>query len=570
MEGASLHASLIGSTIGNYRVVAKIGEGGMGAVYLAEHPLIGKKVALKVLREEYSRNQDIVTRFFHEAKVIHDIGHPNIVDFVDYGVIKTPTGSEFAYFIMEFLAGESLAQLLQREAPLPPQRAFHIGMQVAVALASAHHKRIVHRDLKPDNVFTLQRGRDRDFVKLLDFGIAKLTGEQGGSQQRTRTGVVMGTAAYMSPEQCEGRGRVDHRTDIYALGIVLYEMITGRVPFLGEGYGEVLVQQFTCQPPWPSTIRGPLPLSVEAVVMKALCKKPNERYQTMEEFGDAMRDPDAYVARAGGLEAFLRPFQSTMVPTMAMSVGSVDIPVGPPPPHSSGQTPPYPGMVGPRPTTLTQSSGQVATRTRRHRAPVIAAGAIVVVLALAVGIGYALLPHDKDATNAAGVATAGEPKAESPPEPTAQSPESKPESPSPEPKVQAQPENQAEPKVEAVPVPEPQEIHVQLSSVPAGAEAFVDDKSIGRTPVDVRLPRGEGETEVVLKLEGYVNKTKKISASKDGEYQIALERERVRVRPPARRPVEIKKPPPVEPKKPDPKQPKPPVDDDDVLTPSSQ
>src|SRR5688572_21028231 len=164
MEGASLHASLIGATIGTYKVVAKLGEGGMGAVYLAEHPLIGKKVALKVLHEEYSANQEVITRFFNEAKAVNDIGHPNIVDIIDYGVVQTPGGVGFVYFIMEFLGGEALSTIIQREAPLPPERALHIAAQVADALAASHQKGIVHRDLKPDNIFLLQRAREKDFV----------------------------------------------------------------------------------------------------------------------------------------------------------------------------------------------------------------------------------------------------------------------------------------------------------------------------------------------------------------------------------------------------------------------
>ncbi len=535
MEGASHHPSLVGATIGNYRVVGKLGEGGMGAVYLAEHPLIGKKVALKVLREEYSRNQEIINRFFHEAKAIHDIGHPNIVDFIDYGFVQTPTGTGFAYFIMEFLPGDSLAQLLRREGSLPPERAFHIGMQVADALASAHQKGIVHRDLKPDNVFTVQRGRDRDFVKLLDFGIAKLTGEQGASQ-RTRTGVVMGTPAYMSPEQCEGRGRVDHRTDIYALGILLYEMITGRVPFVGEGYGDVIVQHLTCQPAWPSTIRGPLPPAIETVVMKALAKRPDDRYQSMEEFGAAMANPDAYIAQRGGPEAFLPPYPATM----ARPVGWTDASASPP-----------------RSTTLTQSAGQVAARKPRQRGPIIAVAGIAAV-ALAVGIGYAVVPTDKGAHGDGKVA---EPKADSPPPPVP--PPLKQVAPPPEPKPEVVPSA----KVEAVPAP-PKEIHVRLSSVPAGAEALVDGKSVGRTPVEVDLERGDGEAAVTLTLEGYTPKTRKISATKDGEYEIALERERVR--PPVHRPGETMKRPPVEPTKPGSKPPPKPLPDDDILTPSAQ
>ncbi|HEY0194427.1 MAG TPA: serine/threonine-protein kinase, partial [Kofleriaceae bacterium] len=206
----------------------KLGEGGMGSVYLALHPHIGKKVALKVLHSELSNNQDVATRFFNEAKAVNDIGHPNIVDIVDFGIIQAGAGhDQLVYFIMEYLAGVTLSQLIRSEAPLPPERALTIGLQVADALSASHKCGIVHRDLKPDNIILIQRGRERDFVKLLDFGIAKLTGGDAMGSHRTRTGIVMGTPAYMSPEQCEGKDTVDHRTDVYALGIVLYEMLTG-------------------------------------------------------------------------------------------------------------------------------------------------------------------------------------------------------------------------------------------------------------------------------------------------------------------------------------------------------
>src|SRR5262249_30508029 len=154
-------------------------------------------------------------------KAVNDIGHPNIVDIVDFGVLTTGTHEPLVYFIMEFLPGGTLSDLIRREAPLAPARALGIATQIADALAAAHRTGIVHRDLKPDNVMLIQRGREHDFVKLLDFGIAKLTGEKSHGSQRTRTGMLIGTPAYMSPEQCEGRGNVDHRTDIYALGIVL-------------------------------------------------------------------------------------------------------------------------------------------------------------------------------------------------------------------------------------------------------------------------------------------------------------------------------------------------------------
>jgi serine/threonine protein kinase len=352
-------APLIGATVGNYRVMAKLGEGGMGIVYLAEHPLIGKRVALKVLHEEHGRNPEIITRFFNEARAVNEIGHPNIVDILDYGVVHLPHGGGFVYIIMEYLAGEPLARLLLREAPLAPERALAIAGQVAEALAAAHQKGVVHRDLKPDNII-IGAG---DRVKVLDFGIAKLTNLDGAAVQ-TRTGVVLGTPAYMSPEQCEGRRDIDARTDIYALGILLYEMMTGRVPFYGDGYGDVMVQHLTKRPMRPSTLRGIIPPAVEAVVMVALEKRRDDRFGSMEELAWAMRDPEAFAARFGGVDALLPPAPpSTQAPTLTLRVG------------------------GGHHTTLSGSAGEVAAPERRSRAPLWVAGSV---LLLAVGIGLAL------------------------------------------------------------------------------------------------------------------------------------------------------------------------------------
>ncbi len=359
---------IIGQTIGNYLVTQKLGEGGMGAVYLAEHPSIGKKVALKVLHSEFSSNEDVVQRFFNEAKAVNNIGHPNIVDITDYGIIQVGVGREhLVYFIMEYLGGKTLSKLVRTESPLAPERALSICLQVADALAASHRCGIVHRDLKPDNIMLLQRGREHDFVKLLDFGIAKLTGGAAGSR-RTRTGIVMGTPAYMSPEQCDGRGNIDHRTDVYALGIVLYEMLVGRVPFLGEGYGEVLVQHLTQQPIPPSQFRMMNP-HVEAVIMKALEKRMDLRYPTMEEMMRALTDPVGFVEAHGGIAGFgqiqlmpsTAPFpdgQMTPAPLGGQMVGGGQMPTqGGPMMHGHGgpmtnQVPtPAPGMM--TPSTLT-------------------------------------------------------------------------------------------------------------------------------------------------------------------------------------------------------------------------
>ena len=297
---------LIGRTIGHYTVRHKLAVGGTGSVYIAEHPWIGKRVALKVLHVELAARPDIVGRFFNEARAVNDIQHPNIVDIIDFGVIEASNPNEAAvvYLLMEYLDGENLGRLLRREAPLPAARAVTIGLQIADALAASHHKGVVHRDLKPDNVMLVQRGRERDFVKILDFGIAKLTVNATGSQ-RTQTGVVIGTPQYMSPEQCEGLSTVDHRTDIYALGIVLYEMLTGRVPFRGEGFAEVLVQQMAHAPVPLSAIAPGIPPHVERAVLHALAKRPEDRFQRITDFAHALQDPQPAMATQGSVVSAL-------------------------------------------------------------------------------------------------------------------------------------------------------------------------------------------------------------------------------------------------------------------------
>jgi serine/threonine protein kinase len=285
--------SLLGQTIGNYRITRKLGEGGMGAVYLGEHPLIGKKVAIKVLLDELAAKEEIVNRFFVEAKAVNDIGHENIVDIVDFARARVG-GREISYFVMELLEGESLAARLQRIG-VSFAEAAHILEQCCSALAASHAKGIVHRDLKPENIHLVTRRTDASFVKILDFGIAKLTG--AASSSKTRTGSVIGTPAYMSPEQCEGKGQVDARSDIYSLGIVMYELLTGRVPFSAEGFGEMLVKHLTEAPVPPSQVNPRVGPELEAVVLHALEKDRNRRFQSMDELGEALRNPAGHLQR---------------------------------------------------------------------------------------------------------------------------------------------------------------------------------------------------------------------------------------------------------------------------------
>ncbi len=351
-HGATIQDQIVGMTIGNYMVRQKLGEGGMGAVYLAEHPTIGKKVALKVLHAEFAADASVVSRFFTEAKAVNDIGHPNIVDIVDYGMITNAQGEQLVYFFMEFLPGHTLTDLIRAESALPVDRALNITIQVADALAASHKCNIVHRDLKPDNIMLAQRGRERDFVKLLDFGIAKLTGDQPGAQ-KTRAGLVMGTPAYMSPEQCEGRGQIDHRSDIYSLGVVIYEMVTGRVPFYGEGFGEILVQHLTARPVPPCSIKADIPKQVELIVLKCMEKAPEKRFPNMDEMVKALVDPVGYIDAHGGVAGFMA---TTLVP----SDTPANIPLSKLTPSPLAPLTPVPGAMVAT-TTLGGATGQAVS-----------------------------------------------------------------------------------------------------------------------------------------------------------------------------------------------------------------
>ena len=268
---------MIGQTIGGYRIVTKIGEGGMGVVYLGEHTRIARKAAIKVLLPEFSADQQVVARFFNEARATSMIDHPGIVEILDSDVL--PDGS--AFIVMEFLKGESLAQLQRRGDHLPLQRALVLTRHIADALAAAHERHIVHRDLKPDNVFLPEGGTQP--IKILDFGIAKLTGGGAGKEgfYKTRTGVLLGTPAYMSPEQCRGAGEIDQRTDMYSLGCMLFEMASGRLPFNVQGFGEMIYAHMSVTPPLLRSIVPAVPAAIENLVARMLAKSPGDRPATM-------------------------------------------------------------------------------------------------------------------------------------------------------------------------------------------------------------------------------------------------------------------------------------------------
>jgi hypothetical protein len=332
---------VIGAKLGSYEIRRQLGAGGMGAVYVAEHALLGRQAAVKVLLPELCKNPDVVARFFHEAKAATAIRHPSIVEVFDFGYM--PDGA--AYIVMELLEGESLSSRLRRVGRLPVPHAISMTRQIANALAAAHARKIVHRDLKPDNIHIVVdpevAGGER--IKLLDFGIAKLAVDLAATGiARTSTGMLMGTPIYMSPEQCRSAGQVDHRSDLYSLGCILHEMLTGAPPFMGEGAGDLIAKHIMVAPPPPSSLVAGVPPDVDALVARLLQKSPNDRLQSAADLAAAC----SHLVPSLTPISIPIPSPSSSSPIAAMPTPlATPLPIATPPPVASGTPAPAPAQL---------------------------------------------------------------------------------------------------------------------------------------------------------------------------------------------------------------------------------
>jgi serine/threonine-protein kinase len=452
---------VIGRTVGNYVVSKKIGEGGMGAVYLAEHPRIHRQVAIKVLLPAYSQNSEVVARFFNEAKAANEIRNEHIIDILDFGELDDG-GS---YIVMEWLDGQPLTAALG--PPMAPRRAVHIARGIGRALAAAHARGIVHRDLKPDNIFLIARNDDPDFVKVLDFGIAKLMSSPSAATPdvKTKTGALIGTPSYMSPEQCRG-APVDHRTDIYALGVLLYQMLTGRLPFIAEGLGELLLLHMTAAPTPPTQLVASIPPVIERAVMRAMEKEADRRFQQVDALLDAL--------------------QGFATGKHAAAPDATTLPGG-----------------GPRGDTLAGAASEAVSPTVNRRGP---RALLVGAAAGVVAVGGALIFMQMHKTAA-------------PPRAVFDAPASTPSLP-----VAPAPAANSATASNAAPAPtKPETSHVTIRIEPAGAEVLLDDARLP-LPFDGTFPRSNLRHRLLARAPGYRSEAEWVTFDADRALDLHLQR----------------------------------------------
>lgn len=467
-----------GQVFGNYQAITCLGTGGMGAVYLAEHTLIGKRVALKIIHQELSANQEVISRFFNEARAVNQIGNEHIVEIHDVGA--TQAGEH--YFVMEYIHGRTLSELLAQRGALPVPQVLRIAVQIASALESAHAATIIHRDLKPDNVMLTSRAGQDDFVKVLDFGLAK-TLAASGQQNLTAQGMVLGTPHYMAPESCTGH-TVDHRADIYSFGVLLFQMLTGRVPFDDPYTGTVLVRHVNEPPPAPRGLNAEIPPSVEQIVLRCMAKAPEARFATMGELRLALLDPEAYLAGS-----------PPVVPSSSPAVGAVSLPA-----------PPAPAEAHNRTMLIAPPDGHDAAPSGRRW------GLIIGLSGAAALAGAALVFALTD--------TAPE---EPPPPP----PVSRPMTLTPLDPVTGEPTSPAPVVIAGAndgtdAAPAPPAMTVTVLTTPSGAQVFdAEGTLLGVTPTDIELPRDGREHVLTFRHPETRAHQKRIRA--DGDTEIAIE-----------------------------------------------
>jgi tRNA A-37 threonylcarbamoyl transferase component Bud32 len=460
--------------VGNYRITATLGEGGMGKVYAAQHKLLGRPAAIKVLLPQYSSHPELMKRFFHEAKAAAAAKNPGIVEIYDFG---EENGS--AFIAMELLEGEDLETRLRRLSRIPLAQALLFTGQIASALGAAHSSGIVHRDLKPANVFIVTDpqviGGER--VKILDFGIAKVSAtdaDDDGGSKHTRAGAVMGTPTYMAPEQCRGAANVDARTDLYAVGCILFEMLCGRPPFVGSSSVELMSAHLRDQPPVPSSIEPSIGPELDALILSLLAKEPDARFQRAVDLERAM-----HMLLSGSAAGVVAPTAMFGPPGLA--------------------TAPAPAPASPA----------------WYRRPAILAP-LVIVMALG-GVGVGLLQKRKQRPEPSAAVVLGvEPDAAVPAAPAPRRPPAF---------HLAGRDGAMPPEVAAAKAPDSGRVVWRIDSQPTGAQVMYQDQEqpVGQTPLYVVLDRDPARSETLrLVYYGHVDYEIPLAAGDHQEHTAEL------------------------------------------------
>jgi serine/threonine-protein kinase len=483
-----------------FKILEALGSGGMGRVYKAVQSPLDRLVALKVLNPQYGQDKDpgFQRRFFLEAAVTAKLRHPNTVTVIDYG--KTDDG--IYYIAMEYLEGQTLSQLLTQNGPMPWPRVLSVAQQIARSLREAHKVGLIHRDLKPANVMILNQETDHDVVKVLDFGLVKSflpdTGQFPADVSLTQAGVILGSPQYMAPEQA--RNISDPRSDVYSLGVVLYQMLLGRPPFHAEQGIDIIVKHMNEPPPafsavWPNHT---IPPEVEALVMKCLAKRPAERFDSMDAVIESMRRAMTSAGISGvhsGPHSFIQS-----------GSGPLTGPIAPPPQATSPS-----GASTMSLDISVVEEDQPEVRKRRNSLPMALFGGAVLV-----GVGVALVFALRSPT------PKPPPVAPTTPQPTATAPTTQPEKPDPgaESGLMLTPDDlpPLPTPTEETPAQEPaaapqaphEQVRFVIASEPSGARVMYEGKSVGQTPMELEVPAdasGRASARITLELSGYMSVT---------------------------------------------------------------
>ena len=472
---------LVGKTIDKYEILGLIGEGGMGAVYEARHAKIRRKVALKLLNSEFAQNAEVLARFEREARATGEIGHENIIEIYDIGKDEA-TGA--TYLVLELLKGKTLQDLIDESQGLAVNEAVDIMLQVLSALHASHSLGIVHRDLKPENIFLITLAGRKNWVKILDFGIAKIK-ETGDGHKLTQTGTMMGTPYYMAPEQITGSKDMDHRLDVYACGIILYQCVTGKVPYSAPTVPSLVYSILNATPENPTTTHPGTPDDLSDIILKSMARDPADRFQNVMELAAALEKFGSGMMRVEEEKRKVDELAGTM----------------------KGKLEEFHAAAESTSTEMEWKKSQAGEAAAgKSGKPLIISAIVVVLVLLGVGayffLGFGLSGKKGAPTDALqGKAIPAAPKPE--PAPVKEVPDEK----------------------EADEAKKEEKIELTIKASPQDAVIYLDGAPVGQNPFIANFPKSDTPRRIEVRLDGYAAHTEWVKFTSPVFRDITLEEE---------------------------------------------